>query len=120
MTTTATKEIPRQQWKDYFDRLTKQHLRDDRFEAATIELLSPDLGDQVELEAIHLQGISFDPKSDALEVLLENVDRLVYRPKGIWVVEGQDGFPRTIEILREDGTKEIMTLSRKGPLTPRE
>jgi hypothetical protein len=110
----ATKQIPHDQWKDYFDRFTKRYLRDDRPEAATIELLSPELGDQVEAEAAHLQGISYDPRSKALEVLLEKIDHLVFHPKEIWVWEEEDGFLHSIEIVRDDGTKEILTIRRIG------
>jgi len=110
----ATKQIPRQQWKDYFDRFTKRHLRDDRPETARIELLSPALGDQVEAEAAHLQGISYDPRSKVLEVLLENMDHLIFHPKEIWAWEEEDGFLRSIEIVRDDGTKEILTIRRAG------
>ena len=49
---TTTKLIPREQWQETFDRFTKRHLRDDLPEAVTIEHLSPDLGDQVQVEAV--------------------------------------------------------------------
>jgi hypothetical protein len=114
-----TKKIPRRQWKGYFDRFTKRHLRDDRPEAATLELLSPALGDQVEVEGARLLGISYDPRSEALEVLLENVDHLVFRPNEIWVVEEADGFLPSAEIVRNDGTKEILTVRRAGSLAVR-
>jgi len=110
----ATKQIPRNQCGDYFDRFTKRYLRDDRPEAATIELLSPELGAQVQADAAHLLGISYDPKSEALEVLLENIDHLVFHPKEIWVWEDEDGFLPSIEIVRDDGTKEILTVRRGG------
>ena len=110
----ATKQIPPHQWKDHFDRFTKRYLRDDRPEAATIELLSPALGDEVEAEAVHLLGISYHAKSEVLEVLLENIDHLVFHPKEIWAWEEEDGFLRSIEIVRDDGTKEILTIRRAG------
>jgi len=99
----------------YFDRFTKRYLRDDRPETARIELLSPALGDQVEAEAaVQLLGISYDPKSEALEALLENMDHLVFQPKEIWAVEEEGGFLPSIEIVRDDGTKEILTVRRGG------
>ncbi|HXV59794.1 MAG TPA: DUF5335 family protein [Vicinamibacteria bacterium] len=116
---TTTKQIPRQQWKEYFDRFTKRHLRDDLPEAATIELVSAELGAQIGVDAARLLGISYDSKSEALEVLLENLDQLVHKPKEIWVVEDEDGFLPSIEIVRDDGTKEILTVRRTGPLEPR-
>lgn len=110
----ATKEIPGHQWKDYFDRFTKRHLRDDRPETVTLEFLSPDLGGQIETEKARLLGISYDPKSKALEVLLENVDHLVFHPKEVWAIEEADGFLSGIEIVRDEGTKEILTIRHGG------
>ena len=115
----TTKQIPRPDWKDYFDRFTKQHLRDDRPETVTIEFLSTELGDQVEADAARLLGLSYDTKSEALQVLLDNVDHLVFRPSDLWAVEEDDGFLSSIEILRNDGTKEILTIRRAGPEVPR-
>jgi hypothetical protein len=108
----TTKQIPSQEWKKYFDRFTKRYLRDDRPEAVTIEVLSPSLGDQVEVQAAHLLGITFDTRSKALEILLENLDHLVYRPKRISVIEDEEGFIPSIEIVRDDDTKEVLTIRR--------
>jgi hypothetical protein len=111
---TATKQIPRQQWKEYFDRFTKGYLRDDRPEAATLEFLSPALGDQFEVRGARLLGISYDPKSKALEVLLKNMDHLVFEPKEISAIEEKDAFVSGVEIVRGDGTKEVLTIRRGG------
>ncbi len=113
---TTTKQIPRQQWTEYFDRFTKKYLRDDRPETATIELLSPTLGDQFEVEGVRLLGVSYDRKSDVLEVLLKNMDHLVFQPKEISAIEEGDGFLSGIEIVRGDGTKEVLTI-RRGEAT---
>ena len=110
---TTTKQIPQEQWQETFDHFTKRHLRDDLPEAVTIEHLSPDLGDQVQVEAVRLLGISYDPRSDALEVLLPNVDRLVFHPKELWVVEEEEGFLSSVKIVRADETKEILTIRRR-------
>jgi hypothetical protein len=112
--TAATKEIPGHEWKDYFDRFTKRHLRDARPETVTIEYLSPELGGQVETEAAQLQGISYDPKSKALEILIANMDHLVFHPREVWAIEEEDGFLSGVEIVRDDGTKEILTIRRGG------
>ena len=114
----ATKKLSPEEWKTYFDRFTKERLREHRPEAATIELVSPEIGDQIEAVG-RILGISYDPKSEALEVALENVDHLVFHPKEIWVVEEDDGFLSSIEIVREEGSKEVLTLRRNGPPAPR-
>jgi hypothetical protein len=115
----TTRQLPRSEWKEYFDRFTQEHLRDDNPEAATVEVISPTLGDQFEVAAVRLLGLAYDPKSEAFEVLLEDVDHLIFRPVEIWVLEGQTGFIATLEVVREDGTKEIIYVRRSGALFPR-
>lgn len=109
-----TRQIPREEWEAYFDRFTKQHLRDDRPEAATIEVLSPTIGDQIEEESATLLGITYDPKGRAFEVLVEGLDHLVFEPREVWVVEEEGGLLSSVEIVREDGTKEVLTIHRTG------
>lgn len=110
----VTKRIAPSQWEAYFDRFSKAHLRDDRPEAVTIDFLSAELGDQKAAEKAHLLGITFDPKADRLEVLLDNLDHLVFRPEEIWVEEEPDGFVSSVEIVRRDGENEVLTVRRAG------
>lgn len=115
----TTKQLPRAEWKDYFDRFTREHIGENPSGSATVEVMSPTLGDQFEVSAVRLLGLSFDPKSETLEVLLENVDHLIFQPAEIWVLEGELGFVATLEIVRADGTKEIIYVRRSGPPAPR-
>jgi uncharacterized protein DUF5335 len=110
----TTKQLPQAEWKDYFDRFTREHLRDASPGAATIELMSPTLGDQFEVSTVRLLGLTYDPKSRALEVLLENIDHLIFYPKEIWVLEGEPGFVATLEVIHSDGIKEIIYIRRSG------
>jgi hypothetical protein len=115
----TTKQRARTEWKLYFDRFTRERLESEEPGAATIEVVSPTLGDQFQVSAVRLLGLTYDPKSDALEVLLENVDHLIFRPTEIWVVEGEPGFISTLEILQSDGTKELIYVRRSGPAAGR-
>ena len=115
----TTRRLPPEQWKDYFDRFTRDHLRSEAPGAATIELISPTLGDQFEVSALRLLGLSYDPKTRELQIMLENVDHLVFTPKEIWVLEGEAGFIATLEIVRPDDSKEIVYIRRGGSLAPR-
>jgi hypothetical protein len=110
----TTRQLPRAEWKGYFDTFTREHLGSGAPEAATVEVMSPTLGDQFEVSAVRLLGLTFEPKSETLEVLLENVDHLVFQPKQIWVVEGEPGFIATLEVVRADETKEIIYIRRSG------
>ena len=104
----TTKQLPRAEWKDYFDRFTRAHLEDDTPGAATLEVVSPSFGDQVEASGVRLLGLAYDPKSNALEVALEGIDHLVFEPKEIWILEEEPGLIATIEVVERDGGKEII------------
>jgi hypothetical protein len=111
-----TKQIPREQWGAYFDRFTRQHLQRGVPEEANLELVSPTLGDQIEGEGATLLGLTWDPKSEAFEVLLEGVDRMHFHPSEIWVVEDRDGFLTAVELVDEDGEREILRLRRSSAM----
>lgn len=114
------KRIPNDQWMEYFDAFTKRYLRDDLSEKVRIEVVSPELGAQLQADAVRLRGISYDPKSKAFEVLLEKMDHLVFHPKEVWVVEEKDGFLSAVEFVHDAETKEILTIRRTAELTLRE
>jgi hypothetical protein len=116
----TTRQIPREEWKATFDRFTAEHLKDSGEggpEAATVEIVSPRLGDQVEFEDVPLLGLAYDPMLRTFRVLLENVDHLVFYPTEIWMLEGDNGS-LAIEVSGEDGGKEIIYVRRSGPLAP--
>ena len=116
----TTKQLPRAEWKDYFDRFTRERLGDDAPGAVTVEVISPTLGDQFEVSAVRLLGLAYDPKSRIFEVLVEDVDHLTFNPSEIWVLEGEPGFISTVEMVTADGGKEIIYVRRSGPLAPRD
>jgi hypothetical protein len=115
----TTKQLARTEWETYFDRFTRERLQSEAPGAATIEVVSPTLGDQLQVSAARLLGLTYDPKSEALEVLLENIDHLIFRPTEIWVVEAEPGFISTLEIIQSDGTKELIYFRRSGPVAGR-
>ena len=108
----VTTKIPETQLFEYFDRFTKRFLRDDSPEYASVEVLSPDWGEQFESEGEPLIGITYDHKKKSLEFELESGDHRVYEPKEVWVLEEQDGFVSSVEVIPPDGRKEIVTVKR--------
>jgi hypothetical protein len=115
----VTRQLPRTEWKGYFDRYTREHLvrsrEDDVHEVAIVEVLLPRLGDQFEVTFEPLLGMTYDPKSNAFELVLKDIDHLVFRPAEIAVIEDDDGFISEIEVVRADDVKEIVHLRRSGP-----
>lgn len=116
----TTKQIQRAEWEDYFDRFTRERLADDAPGAVTVEVISPTLGDQFEVSAVRLLGLAYDPKKRTFEVLVEDLDHLTFNPSEIWVLEGEAGFISTVELVKDDGGKEIIYVRRSGPLVPRD
>jgi len=113
----ATKQIQRDEWERYFDDFVRRHIEHDPPKAATVEVISLAIGDQLEA-ASQLSGIAYDPKSNALEVLMEDVDHLVFYPTEIWVLEDEDGFISALDVVSADGTKEIVHIQRSGVPAP--
>ncbi|MCW3032548.1 MAG: hypothetical protein QOK19_590 [Solirubrobacteraceae bacterium] len=89
----TTREIPREEWRTYFDDFS----RDLPDLAATVEVIAEDLGAQVEAGQARLAGISYDDRDDVLVIGLdapggtpEDLERVVYNPRRIMVAEGDD------------------------------
>ena len=113
----STKQIPREEWKETFDRFTAEHLKDTGEgapEAATVEIVSPRLGDQLEFEDVRLLGLAYDPMIRTFRVLLQDVDHLVFYPTEIGFSKEEEGSV-TIEVVGEDGGKEIIYVHKSGP-----
>lgn len=114
-----TTKIPIDRLEAYFGALTKRFLLHGHPEAADIEVLSPDLGNQYVAEGDRLNGITYDPKANALELSLgfplkdPHLHR-IYAPQEVWVVEESDGFTSSIEVVRADGAREVVTVRKVG------
>ena len=112
--------IPCEDWETFFDEYTRRFLSPsgEAEELAFIEVVSPSLGVEVEAASVPVLGMAYDPKSNAFELLLANVDHLSYYPTEIAVIEEDDGFISALEVTRLDGTQEIVQLQRGAPLAP--
>jgi hypothetical protein len=112
-----TKRIPNDQLEDYFAKFTRHFLLRESTNAVDVEVLAPDWGDQFAAEGAHLFGITYDPKARSLEFEMEVGDHRVYNPKEVWTAEELDGFVKAIEIVRDDGSREIARVNRLGVRT---
>jgi hypothetical protein len=104
----SIKKIDRAQWVSYFDTFSKRLIQTHRTDYAEIRVFSPEDGAQPETSWLPLAGITYDPRSDLLEVLVENMDHLVLHPEEIYVDETATGILSSLEVIRKDGTKEIV------------
>ncbi len=99
-----TETLNKAQWETYLDRLSKV-LEGKR---ATVEVASLDLGDQVEAEELALHGLTYDPKSDLVEVALEGLDHMIRRPKAVQVLHGERGI-EALAITDGEGREQIVS-----------
>lgn len=106
----AVKELKREEWQPYFNSFYKSFLKDDQPEYAEIRILSDVVGAQPETSWLVLQGISFDPKDDTLDIRLENLNRTIWHPRHIYVDEDDSGWVTSMEVIADDGTKDIIEL----------
>ena len=110
----TTTMIPRDRLADYFEDFTKHFLQGGATEEVDVEVLSPDMGDQYLAEGVQLMGITYDSNANSLELELDSGDHRIEEPKEVWTIEETDGFVSTIEVVRQDSTKEIVKIRRGG------
>jgi Family of unknown function (DUF5335) len=113
------RSVPKSEWRQFFDRMSKALLLG---KWAEIEVMSPDIGDQILAEWIPMIGVTYDSKDDLLDVSLTRGDRLVtdhlvYHPKDIVVEEGAEGL-LSIAVTTADDTRQIVRLKEPLKLPP--
>lgn len=106
----SIKKIARTDWAGYFDAFSRKHNRAHRTDYAEIRVFSLEDGAQRETSWLPLAGITYDPKSDLLEILVDSMDHLVLHPREIYVEELEGGVLASLQVMREDGTKEVIEL----------
>ena len=107
-----TKRIARDQLTRYFDAFSKKFLMPDSPGAADVEVVGSDVGDQPVANRVPLLGVDYDPHTNALELELGSGDHRAFNPREVWTVEESDGFVSSIQIVREDGAKELVNITR--------
>lgn len=114
-------ELPRPAWRDALELLTKEHEGND----VTIEILSRDLGDQVETQRLPLNYIEYDHKDDALivgvgghttrfPVLLRHI---IAHPQAILMHPVVPDDDPAVEVVGADGVTTLITM-RPRPALP--
>ena len=106
-----TKRIATDQLTRYFDAFSKRFLMADAAERADVEILD-DRGDQALASGVKLLGVDYDPHTNALELELESGDHRAFNPREVWAVEEPDGFISALQVVRDDGAREIVNIRR--------
>ncbi|MCU1501722.1 MAG: hypothetical protein JWM12_1076 [Ilumatobacteraceae bacterium] len=111
-----THDMPRSEWKSYFERMTKAHDGG----TVTIEVLDMDFGDGLEAEGMPFIYIEYDPKDDDLVVAAGARDgrfpvalrHIVEHPQRILVdrIDGAGDEEDAIGVVGQDGSPTIVTI----------
>jgi hypothetical protein len=113
-----TREIPRNEWIKFFDDFSQQH----QGWVVSVEVISPEIGDQEEAEGLPLVGISADVKDgeNRIEIMVggkpgAHVTRILESPKRVWVKQAEEEAHEAVDIESEDGTKTILRFRHIPP-----
>jgi hypothetical protein len=102
-------DVPRRQWREFFDRMSKALTG----KWAEIEVASLDLGDQIAAEWVPMSGITYDSKDDLVDVALDRYDHLIRHPKQV-VVDEKNGAVASVAVIDADGSTQVVRM--KTPL----
>jgi hypothetical protein len=111
---TATQELDAGRWHEYFDSLTPNV----EGMLVTIEVMDEQEGDQLDVERMPLQAISYDPRDDVLEVALGGrglrypvvLRHFISSPSTISVEESSSITPTAILVTDGAGVRTLIRL----------
>jgi len=103
-------KITKKQWQKYFDTFSRKFLKDDQPEYVEIQIISKEIGVQPETQWTILKGITYDPKSDILEIQVENMEHNISHPEEIYVNEEENGWLTGMMVIQEGGEKNILDI----------
>jgi len=115
-----TKEIPREEWSNFFDVFSRQH----EGWLATLEIFGPEVGAQEEAHELPLEGISLASggnETDAVAISLgktpeDHVTHTITKPEHVWLEQTSGGANAALEIESEDQNKALLRF--RSPLLP--
>ena len=116
-----TRELEQSDWKSFLDDLSQELPTSD----IRIEIISPELGDEVEGAGLLLHAMSYDPRSDEFEVVAGHgtprtpamIHHRVEHPRHIWVDSRAGILPASIAVDAEDGTRTLLRIAQAPTLT---
>jgi uncharacterized protein DUF5335 len=115
-----TREIPERQWRAFFDSFSLQH----KGWLVSIEVLSPDIGAQVEARDIPLAGITASEDSqsgETIEIIVgqtadKHLSHTITRPDYVAIKQTDEGADEALEVRSEDGTITLVRFRSAMPV----
>ena len=118
--TVTTEELTAEKWVEYFDSIAR---RIDG-QLVTIEVMSEELGDQIDIERLPVQAIGYDPKDNMLEVSVGGrgvrypvvLRHFISDPQAISVEESGQLAPKAILVTDASGVRTLIRLFEPAAL----
>jgi hypothetical protein len=107
----ATVNIDRGRWRAYFDDMA----RVTRGNQVYVETGALHLGQQAGAEWLPLTGITYDPKSDVLDVITDPIDHMIHHPSAISVDYDSQGL-HNVAVIDSEGNQQVIRLKEPMPL----
>ena len=107
-----TQTLEKGQWQSYLDNFSKALGAC----LTELEVSGLDIGDQIEVEGVTLNGISYDPKDDIVTIAMtskddENVEHIIRQPVEL-VIQQEGGHVASLTITDNEGHKQIVRLKK--------
>jgi hypothetical protein len=107
----ATVDLERSRWHAYFDEMAHKTLGNQ----VCLETAVGEFDTRQTSDWLPLTGITYDPKSDVLEVVTDTLDHLIAHPTAISVGYDVEGL-HTVSVTDGEGRREIIRLKEPAPL----
>mgnify|MGYP001544760950 CR=1 FL=1 len=103
-------QLPKEQWEQFFDDLAGSIVGR---RAVDVEVVGPNVGDQIAAHDLSLNGITYDRKDDTLFIYSdgdgERVNHAISHPREIWV-DFAAGSLSTIVVKEDGGQQQVVTI----------
>jgi hypothetical protein len=113
--------VPRAEWYRFFEDFSRRH----EGTPATLRVLHPQLGSQIEARDLPLEGIvSAADTRGPISILLgrtanPNLEHEIPKPRQVWVELTEAGGDQALAVISEDGTRTIVELAQRRAPGPR-
>jgi hypothetical protein len=108
-----TREIERDNWRGLFDQVSRVL----QGKLIHIEVDSLELGAQIEVDKLSLNGLTYDDKDDAFIISTDEIEHVIRAPQQIFISDGYDGV-NSLAVRSKDGSEQIIRFTEPLALPP--